>query len=108
MKPSYLEIGAQSEAKAKDFFSSLFRWKFSPMEHGGVFETGGLKTGLHGNDPTPGIVVYFEVESIEDAVERIRKLGGQADDPSPEEPGFGRFAACAGPDGIRFGLHQRT
>ncbi|MEL6245134.1 MAG: VOC family protein [Pseudomonadota bacterium] len=106
MKPSYLEIGARDETKTKEFYARLFGWSFSPMEHGGVFETGGLRTGLHGGDPTPGIVVYFEVENIEDAINRVRNLGGKADNASPEEPGFGRFSACIGPDGIRFGLHQ--
>ena len=106
MKPSYLEIGSRDENDARDFFVTLFGWTFSPMEHGGVFETGGLKTGLHGDDPKPGILVYFDVPDIRKAVERVRHLGGVAEDPSPEEPGFGRFAACTGPDGIRFGLHE--
>ena len=108
MKPSYLEIGAREEATTKTFFTELFGWTFEPMEHGGVFDTGGLQAGLHGNDPNPGIIVYFQVSDIQKAVEKVRALGGTADEPSPEEPGFGRFSACVGPDGIRFGLHQVT
>lgn len=106
MKPSYLEIGSQDEVATKQFFQSLFGWTFTPMEHGGVFDTGDIKTGLHGGDEQPGIVVYFQVPDIAAAVQTVRRLGGKADDPSPAEPGFGRFATCHGPGGVRFGLHQ--
>lgn len=106
MKPSYLEIGAPNDAQARDFFADLFGWSFTPMEDGGLFESGDIKTGLHGKDDRPAIVVYFEVPDIEAAVAKVRALGGTADDPSPEEPGFGRFSTCVDPQGVRFGLRQ--
>lgn len=106
MKPAHLEIGAADEDEARDFFTTLFGWRFMPMDRGGWFDTGPIKTGLHGGDPEPGIVVYFDVPDIEQAVETVRFLGGISDDPTPHEPGFGRFATCRGPQGIRFGLRQ--
>ena len=107
MSASHLEIGAGDVDRARDFFADLFAWKYVAMDGGGRFDTGDVPTGLHGDDPRPGIVVYFEVPDIAAAVSRVRELGGKADEPSPEEPGYGRFAACTDPQGIRFGLHQR-
>lgn len=106
MKPAYLEIGAPDDENARTFFESLFGWPFTAMENGGWFDTGEIKAGLHGKDDRPAIIVYFDVPDIEVAVSRVRQLGGTAADPTPEEPGFGRFATCTDPQGIRFGLRQ--
>ena len=106
MKPSYLEIGAPDDAKAQSFFTDLFEWSFTPMENGGWFDSGEIKTGLHGKDERPAIIVYFTVSDIEAAIAKVRCLGGTADDPTPDEPGFGRFSICTDPQGIRFGLRQ--
>lgn len=107
MKPSYLEIGTSNEDDTRSFFLDLFDWTFTPMDHGGVFDTGDIKTGLHGNDPLPSIVVYFDVADIVEAVKKVRVLGGKAEEPSPTEPGFGRFSTCTDPNGVRFGLHEK-
>lgn len=106
MRPSYLEIGAPDDDRTRSFFAGLFGWSFTPMENGGWFDTGEIRTGLHGGDDHPAIVVYFEVPDIDAAVEKVWGLGGTADDPTPEEPGFGRFSSCADPQGVRFGLRQ--
>ncbi len=106
MKPSYLEIGAPDDDRARTFFTDLFGWSFTAMEDGGWFESGDIKTGLHGKDDRPAIIVNFEVPDIEDAVAKVRDLGGTADDPTPDEPGIGRFSTCADPQGVRFGLRQ--
>lgn len=106
MRPSYLEIGVPDDTEARDFFTTLFGWSFTPMDNGGWFDTGEVKTGLHGDDDRPAIVVYFEVDDVETAVAKVRELGGTASDPTPEEPGFGRFSTCEDPQGVRFGLRQ--
>lgn len=108
MKPSFLEIGVPDAGAATAFFTAFFGWSFSPMDEGGVFETGGLKTGIHGDDPNPGIAVYFQVDDIDEAVRKLHALGGQTDEPIVDEPGFGRFVSCLSPQGVRFGLHQRA
>ena len=73
----------------------------------GWFETPAIKAGLHGGDPNPGILVFFSVADLEVAEARVGELGGESDEPSAEEPGFGRFCMCRDPQGIRFGLHRR-
>ena len=106
MKASYLEIGAPDGERARAFFAELFAWPFTPMDSGGWFDSGDIRTGLHGQDDRPAIVVYFEVPDIDTAGARVRELGGDAEDPTPDVPGFGRFSTCADPQGIRFGLRQ--
>jgi uncharacterized protein len=105
---SYLEIGAGDAGKAGAFLGQLFGWDFHPMGSGpeGWFQTPSIKIGLHGNDPEPGIFVFFGVANLEEAISNVRELGGEAGDPV-DEPGFGRFSMCRDPQGIRFGLHQK-
>ena len=106
---SYVEIGVRDVDQARGFFEALFGWSFHPMGKGGEgwFETPTLRAGMHGDEPQPRFYVFFSVPDLEAAVARVRELGGEADEPGPEEPGFGRFANCRDPQGLEFGLHQR-
>ena len=104
--PTYLEIGSKDPAASTAFFKSVFDWSFTPMgAEGGWFQTPTLKTGLHTNGATPQIFVYFSVPDLTAAIEQVRASGGQADEPGPDEPGFGRFCNCRDPGGVAFGLH---
>jgi predicted enzyme related to lactoylglutathione lyase len=106
-KITHLEIGTQTAPNTSTFFSSLFEWPYSSMgEGGGWFKTPTCKIGMHPSDPKPGIVVYFSVSDIEAASIKVRELGGEASEISPDEPGFGRFCSCKDPEGVVFGLHQ--
>lgn len=106
--PSFLEIGSSDPARTAAFFATLFGTPFHPMgASGGWFEGPTLKAGLHGQDPEPQIYVYFAVDDLVSAVAQIRAAGGQAEEPGPEEPGFGQFCNCKDPTGIAFGLHKR-
>ena len=104
---SFIEFGAGDAGKAQAFLVQLFGWDFHLMGTGpeGWFQTPSIKAGLHGSDPTPGILVFFNVSVLEEAIAKVRKLGGEAGEPT-EEPGFGRFSICRDPQGIRFGLHH--
>jgi uncharacterized protein len=105
--PTYLEIGSDDPTATSAFFAAVFGWTYTPMgAQGGFFQTPTLKAGLHGDDPAPQISVYFSVPDLAQAVATVRAAGGVADDPGPEEPGFGRFSTCQAPGGVRFGLHQ--
>jgi predicted enzyme related to lactoylglutathione lyase len=106
---SYIEIGTGHCGHTRAFLSELFQWEFHPMGPGGPgwFDTPTMRAGLHGDDPNPGILVFFSVADLDAAVARVRALGGDASDPGPEEPGFGQFSMCRDPQGVRFGLHRR-
>jgi uncharacterized protein len=107
---SYVELGSGNDAsKTSDFFAQLFGWNFTPMgsEGGGWFQTPTILAGLHGNDSAPAITPFFQVADLTAAVAKVRELGGHADDPGPEEAGFGQFSNCRDPQGICFGLHRK-
>lgn len=105
---SYLEIGAKDAATSRVFFEQLLGWSFHPMGNDGEgwFQTPSVKAGLHGNDPEPQFLIFFSVPDLMTAVAQVKELGGETDEPGPDEPGFGQFCACRDPQGVRFGLHQ--
>jgi predicted enzyme related to lactoylglutathione lyase len=93
-------------ARAKAFFGELLGWSFTPtVGENSWIETPGVGGGLHDGDDASNIVLYFSVSDIEDAVRRVRELGGAADEPGPAETG-GRFASCRDDQGVAFGLRQ--
>jgi predicted enzyme related to lactoylglutathione lyase len=55
--------------------------------------------------------VFFQVEDVEGAVERVRELGGVSEETDVEGgeetvARFGRFKLCRDDQGSPFGLHQ--
>jgi uncharacterized protein len=106
---THIEIGSIAGTKTSSFFENLFNWQFKPWGDGaGVFSSPTCNVGLHTKAPQPSMVVYFDVADIEDAVLRVASLGGKPSNISPEEAGFGRFCTCTDPEGVVFGLHQRS
>ena len=106
-EPSFIEIGAPSGRASREFYQQLFGWTFHPMGEDNFWvQTPTIRAGVHAGDDTRVMVVYFAVDDIEQAIARVRELGGTADEPGPETEGFGRFAQCRDGQGIIFGLHQ--
>ena len=104
---SFVEMGTGDEAKTVAFFSELFGWSFHAMgdQGNGWFETPSGKLGLHVNDPSWEMMPFFKVSDLEAAMAKVRDRGGDAEDIAVAE-GFGRFANCKDPQGMRFGLHE--
>jgi predicted enzyme related to lactoylglutathione lyase len=62
---------------------------------------------LHGGDEAASPYLFFAVEDIEAAAERVRELGGEAEFNEHSGPGpSGTFAFCRDDQGSYFGLHQ--
>ncbi len=107
----HLEIPAGDTAKAREFWGSLFGWKFeeypgSPGEyHMTRFSdtTGGAIYGADGDKR--GARVYFDVDDINAGAARVGELGGEAGDVMPV-PSMGWFAICKDVEGNEFGLWQ--
>ena len=59
--------------------------------------------GLNRSD-TPGATLYFRVPDIHRAVERVRELGGQAEDPGQYPSGWS--CNCRDDQGTPFSLWQ--
>src|SRR4051794_18573867 len=87
-EPSHFEVGVSDAGRAKAFYGGLLGWSFeTTVGENAWIETSGVRGGLHGEDDASNIVLYFRVLDIEAAVQRVRELGGVADDPGP--PGIG-------------------
>jgi predicted enzyme related to lactoylglutathione lyase len=108
-EPTWFEIGVADPARARTFYGSLLGWEFEPTGNGAVITTAGLPGGLHGGDQGAAPYLFFAVDDLDAALERVRALGGEADQPA-DEPAtverFGRFAFCRDDQGSPFGLHQ--
>ncbi|HWM87253.1 MAG TPA: VOC family protein [Kofleriaceae bacterium] len=105
--PSFIELGVPEGGRARRFYEQLFGWSFQEM--GGdnfLARTPTVQIGFHTQDPDAVFVIYFEVDDIEAAVQRVRAAGGAADDPVKDEKGFGRFVECRDDQGVRFGLRE--
>lgn len=107
-EPTFFEIGVPDAVRAQNFYTQLLGWTpHATGDHGQAWlETGGVRGGLHNEDQDRRIDIFFGVSDIEAAVALVRELGGDAEDPGPPEPDFGRFAFCKDEQGVRFGLHQ--
>jgi uncharacterized protein len=112
-KLRFFEIGVGDVERGRAFYERLFGWKFEPGPSGKgfVIRTPNVAGGMHGSDPEAAPYVFFEVDDMDTAVERVRELGGDVEDVDVEGDEdsivtFGRFKLCRDDQGSRFGLHQ--
>ncbi|MEX2253114.1 MAG: VOC family protein [Thermoleophilaceae bacterium] len=110
---SFFELGTNDPERARAFYEGLFGWTFEPgpSGEGFVIETPNIPGGIHGGDAGASPYVFFAVDDIDAAVERVRELGGEIEDmdvDGGEEAAarFGRFKFCKDDQGSPFGLHQ--
>ena len=105
-EPSHFELGVPDAARAKDFYGALLGWGFETTKGEMAWiDTAGVRGGVHDEDEARAFVLYFRVDDIEEAVRRVRDLGGEATDPGPAGAG-GRYTSCRDDQGVEFGLHQ--
>jgi uncharacterized protein len=103
------ELASPDPARARDFFGELLGWTVDPEESGyGVIRregaiNGGMRPTQDG-EPTHWLV-YFTVESLDDAVAAIRGAGGSVI-AGPMSTGVGRVAAVSDPQGAAFALFE--
>lgn len=113
----HFDISADDPTRAKDFYEKLFDWKFQflpgPMNYY-LIETKDLegKTGIGGgmakreNSQPPGIVNFIGVASIEDAIKKVKELGGKVTQTKQVLPGWGFLTLCTDTENNQFGLFQ--
>ena len=103
------ELASPDPARARDFFGALLGWDVEPEESGyGVIRlngaiNGGIRPPQDG-EPTHWLV-YFTVESCEDAIAAIKEAGGTVI-AGPFETAVGRVAAVGDPQGAPFALFE--
>jgi predicted enzyme related to lactoylglutathione lyase len=117
----HFEIPANDVEKLKKFYQGLFDWKFikypgmGPMEYWSIEtvptdKTGkllrpGLNGGLYPKQTAENKPInYIAVESADQFVEKIKKLGGKIVSPKQEIPQIGWWVLALDPEGNLFGL----
>lgn len=110
---NHIEIPADDPERAQRFYSELLGWQFTTMEgfdnywlyRSGPGELGG---GLGIRGQTAGDVLrnYVTVDSLDDAVAKVERLGGRIVTPKTELPGQGWYAAIKDSEGNELGLYE--
>jgi predicted enzyme related to lactoylglutathione lyase len=110
---AFFELGVDDPQRGRAFYGSLFGWDLEPgpSGRGYAIQTPNLPGGMHGGDPGAAPYLFFRVDDMEAALDRVRGLGGQVEDMNVEGDAdsvarFGRFKLCRDDQGSRFGLHQ--
>ena len=111
-EPAFFEIGVEDEEKGRAFYGAMFGWSFEPGPgHGHMIGTPTLRGGMHGGDRGASPYLFFAVEDMDAALERVRELGGCVEEMDVEgdedsQASTGRFKLCRDDQGSAFGLHQ--
>lgn len=100
----YFVVNAADAERAKRFYGELFGWEFAEGRVSGGFQItnteppGGLFAGGDAKAPK----VWFKVDDINEGIERVRALGGEAGE--PEEIASGFMASCRDDQGNELNL----
>ena len=110
---AFFELGVEDVERGRAFYEGLFGWRFElgPSGQGFTIGTPTIGGGMHGGDKGAAPYLFFQVDDMEAAVERVRELGGvieEMDVGGDQESAarFGRFKLCRDDQGSPFGLHQ--
>jgi predicted enzyme related to lactoylglutathione lyase len=114
----HFDLPADDPERARAFYEELFNWRFeflpTPMPYY-LIET----TDLNGNPgigggmakrgaPEQVISNYIGVESIDECIEKVVKLGGKIFLPKTPVPAWGYLAVCLDTENNTFGLWEEN
>jgi predicted enzyme related to lactoylglutathione lyase len=117
----HFEIPAQDVEKLKQFYEEVFGWKIIqypgpidywviqtvPVDSNGMTLRPGVNGGMFKKQqPEVKPLNYFSVESINDYLTKILRLGGKVISPKQEVPNVGWIAAAEDPEGNQFAVIQ--
>ena len=112
-EPAFFEIGVEDWEKGRVFYERMFGWSFGPgpSGHGYTIGTPTLQGGIHGGDRGASPYLFFAVDDMDAALDRVRELGGTVEEMDVEgddesQSSLGRFKLCRDDQGSPFGLHQ--
>lgn len=107
-QPTYVELGVPDADQARTFYGTLLGWQPSGTDGPGIVETPTLHVGLHSEDPSSELLIFFAVENLDASLGTLNQLGGTRHGDVRADPEFGRFAVCSDNQGVRFALHEQT
>jgi uncharacterized protein len=110
---AFFELGVADTERGRAFYEGLFGWRFEtgPSGNGYAVTAPNVPGGMHGGDPGATPYLFFRVDDMDEAIERVRELGGVVEEMNVEGDEasiarFGRFKLCRDDQGSAFGLHQ--
>ena len=106
----HIEIPSGDTGRATEFWGKLTGWSFKNYAEG---QEGAPEYHMFEGEPggaiypseDKGIRVYFEADSIDAELDKIRELGGETEEKMPV-PSMGWFAHAKDPDGNEFSVWQ--
>jgi len=83
-KICYVELPASDVARSAEFYGALFGWQMRTRGDGAVafddaggYVSGAFVTKRAASAAPPGLLVYIMVDNIDDAVGKVKALGGE-------------------------------
>ncbi len=115
-RPVHFDISAADPERAAAFYREVFGWRLTgwggPVEYW-LIETGhapepGINGGMRRRQEGEpgGTVNTISVDSLDEAVEAVRRAGGTVERSRTAVPGVGWLAYCRDPEGNDFGLME--
>ena len=110
----HFEFAADDPEALAKFYTDLFGWKIEktpgPMDYW-MIHTAPEGQGVDGGmmkrqSPEHGALMYFQVESIDDYVAKVKSLGGQVVMDKHPVPGIGYFAVALDPQHNPFAIWE--
>jgi len=114
-------IPAADVEKMKQFYVGLFGWKIEnypglmdywdiqtvPVDEKGMLLRPGVNGGMVKKEsPEQKPVNYISVDSIDESIEKVKRLGGKIASPKQEVPNVGWIAVAEDPEGNQIALLQ--
>jgi hypothetical protein len=111
---THLEIPADDLPRARRFYSELLGWEIGdmpefadyPLFSFGAIERAGGALGLRGKTVGNQLRVYFDVDSIDQVLPKVARLGGKVVEPKTEIPNMGWYAVIDDTEGNQVALYQ--
>lgn len=110
---THIEFPADDVGRARRFYEGLFGWQFREMPgytdyllfNTGSAEAGGA-VGKRGDSTGQRLLVYVEVDSIDELLPRVPGLSGKVTRERTEIPGQGWYAVVVDSEGNELGLYE--
>jgi uncharacterized protein len=113
-KISYVQIPAADVDRCADFYESVFGWNIRRRDGGQIAfdDTSGEVSGAWMKDrppsSEPGLLLYINVESVEEGLTKIVEAGGEVVTPHTPQGEGEAFATFRDPAGNVLGIfHER-
>ena len=109
---THVDIPSDDLERAKTFYSGVFGWQIGSRPEFpdyGMFRSGdgqGGGIGLRGRTAPKGIRVYVTVDSLDEALSQVRRLGGSVAVEKTEVSGMGWYAAVIDTEGGEIGIWE--